>query len=418
MPAPPLAGAIEAPPPAAASLASDSKQFDADFSIKKELGRGQFGEVCLAERRADKTLYALKKTAFGVTGQPDQEKVEVEARALEQFMHPNIVRTFGAWKDGENHFCILMEFAEQGDFHTLLQRRWNENDAEGLRFLPEAELIGYFTQLADGLAHIHSKKVLHRDLKPENVFVFADGTLKIGDFGISRLLSDASMELARSAVGSPAYLSPEIIHGAPYSYKSDIWSLGVLLYRASCNKFPFDAANLAQLALKIANGSFPPVCITRSYLGVRSTCLRGSTHLTPLPPMCVAPVNSPSALAQVLAQLAPSRRVDAADRARAPHEHRRHPQPRHRPFAPAEANGRRNGRPVESGAIRGGSRRSSSARRNGGNGGDGGGGIGGSRRPGCCWRRFCIAATKAGQAYAPFAAVELVFELIELIAQQ
>jgi serine/threonine protein kinase len=91
MPAPPLAGAIEAPPPAAASLASDSKQFDADFSIKKELGRGRFGEVCLAERRADKTLYALKKTAFGVTGQPDQEKVEVEARALEQFMHPNIV---------------------------------------------------------------------------------------------------------------------------------------------------------------------------------------------------------------------------------------------------------------------------------------------------------------------------------------
>lgn len=101
-------------------------------------------------------------------------------------------------------------------------------------------------------------QVLHRDLKPENVFVTSSGQLKLGDFGIASVLG-GSTELAKTCVGSPCYLSPEIIQGLPYSYKSDVWSLGVLLYRIASNRFPFDAANLAQLALKITAGSFPPL---------------------------------------------------------------------------------------------------------------------------------------------------------------
>lgn len=100
--------------------------------------------------------------------------------------------------------------------------------------------------------------MLHRDLKPENVFVTSSGQLKLGDFGIASVLG-GSTELAKTCVGSPCYLSPEIIQGLPYSYKSDVWSLGVLLYRIASNRFPFDAANLAQLALKITAGSFPPL---------------------------------------------------------------------------------------------------------------------------------------------------------------
>ena len=119
--------------------------------------------------------------------------------------------------------------------------------------------MGYFVQLADGLAHVHSKRIVHRDLKPENVFVCAGGVLKLGDFGISRVLSLSVSELAQTVVGSPTYISPEIIHGARYSYKTDVWSLGVMLYRVASNKFPFDASNLGQLAMKITAGSFPPL---------------------------------------------------------------------------------------------------------------------------------------------------------------
>merc|ERR1719453_1971735 len=118
--------------------------------------------------------------------------------------------------------------------------------------------MGHFVQLADGLSHIHSKRVLHRDLKPENIFVYDGGVLKIGDLGIARCLT-TSIELAQTVVGSPTYISPEIIHGAQYSYKTDVWSLGVLLYKMASNRYPFDATNLAQLALKITAGSFPPL---------------------------------------------------------------------------------------------------------------------------------------------------------------
>ena len=168
------------------------------------------------------------------------------------------MRHFAAWPE-EKHFCILMEWAPHGDFASLLVQRWAEADAEGRKFLDEGEVMSYFVQLADGLAHLHEKRVLHRDLKPENVFVCDRSTLKIGDFGISRVLSLSVSELAQTVVGSPTYISPEIIHGQNYSYKTDVWSLGVMLYRISSNKFPFDASNLAQLALRITAGSFPPL---------------------------------------------------------------------------------------------------------------------------------------------------------------
>ena len=224
----------------------------------RALGRGKFGEVQLVEQKTNKSQYALKRTAFGSAGQPDRQKVEVEAKALERLQHPNVVRHFAAWTEAR-HFCILMEFAEGGDFAHHLAQRWEEADAESRRFLPEEEVMGYFVQLCDGLAHVHAKRIVHRDLKPENIFVFSNGVLKLGDFGISRVLSLSVSELAQTVVGSPTYISPEIIHGSRYSYKTDVWSLGVLLYRIASNKFPFDANNLGQLAMKITAGSFPPL---------------------------------------------------------------------------------------------------------------------------------------------------------------
>ena len=89
-----------------------------------------------------------------------------------------------------------MEYAAGGDLGTVLSRRWQAADAEGQHELPEDELMDWFVQLAEGMAHVHAMRVLHRDLKPENIFVGADGEAKIGDFGIARILQAASPSLA------------------------------------------------------------------------------------------------------------------------------------------------------------------------------------------------------------------------------
>ena len=241
------------------------------------------------EHLASGDHYALKRTQYGSLGQPDAKKVQIEAAALARLQHPNVIRYHATFAE-PGAICILMELALGGDLGMVLARRWQAADAEGQHELPEEELMDWFVQLAEGLEHVHSMRVLHRDLKPENVFVSFDGQAKIGDFGIARILqarvliaqavrvgsasvsrlgqtsplltpsnAQDTAELARTTVGSPCYLSPEIVQGASYSYKSDVWSLGVILYRMATNKFPFDAANLAQLALKITAGSFPPL---------------------------------------------------------------------------------------------------------------------------------------------------------------
>lgn len=179
---------MSAPGPSA--VPTSEAQFTAAFDVVKELGRGRFGEVMLVQEKAflraggggagsaAAKTFALKRTGFGSAGQPGREKVEVEAKALERLQHPNVIRHHAAWPE-EKHFCIMMEYAECGDFGALLSRRWAEADAAGEKALDEDEVMGYFVQLADGLAHVHERKVVHRDLKPENIFLSGAGNVKV-----------------------------------------------------------------------------------------------------------------------------------------------------------------------------------------------------------------------------------------------
>lgn len=105
---------------------------------------------------------------------------------------------------------------------------------------------------------MHDRKVLHRDIKCQNIFLTRDNIVKMGDFGIARVLNNTK-ENAKTMVGTPYYLSPEIVENRPYSFKSDIWSLGVVLYELCTLKPPFDASSLHFLALKIVRGVYPPL---------------------------------------------------------------------------------------------------------------------------------------------------------------
>ncbi len=126
------------------------------------------------------------------------------------------------------------------------------------KYFSEAQILDWFTQICLAIKHIHDRKILHRDLKSQNIFLTQNGLIKLGDFGIAKCLKN-TVEKAKTVVGTPYYLSPEIVQSKPYSFKSDIWSLGILLYEMCSLKMPFDASNLASLSLKIIKGSYNPL---------------------------------------------------------------------------------------------------------------------------------------------------------------
>ena len=122
--------------------------------------------------------------------------------------------------------------------------------------MDEKVIVNWFIQILFGLKVLHSKKVLHRDLKSANIFLTTNKTIKIGDFGISKVLDNTS---AKTFVGTPYYLSPEVCENRPYDYKSDLWSLGCILYELCTLTYPFQASNLLGLAMKILNENVKPI---------------------------------------------------------------------------------------------------------------------------------------------------------------
>jgi NIMA (never in mitosis gene a)-related kinase len=124
-----------------------------------------------------------------------------------------------------------------------------------LEYFSEEQILSWFTQICLALKHIHDRKILHRDLKSQNIFLTKRDFVKLGDFGIARVLSNTKSN-AKTIVGTPYYLSPEIIENQPYSFKSDIWSLGVLLFEMCALQPPFNATSLHQLAQRIVQGKF------------------------------------------------------------------------------------------------------------------------------------------------------------------
>jgi len=108
------------------------------------------------------------------------------------------------------------------------------------------------------MKHCHDRKILHRDLKAQNVFLQKNGIIKLGDFGIAKVLS-STVEKAVTIVGTPFYLSPELIKNSPYNFKSDIWSLGVILYELCALQPPFNGSNIHMLAMQIVSGKFSPI---------------------------------------------------------------------------------------------------------------------------------------------------------------
>ena len=168
---------------------------------------------------------------------------------------PHIVRFAGAHvADGALH--ILTEYAENGSLRQLLDRRRDRGEVLG-----EAEALDLFVQLVSGVRHLHAHKVVHRDIKPGNIFLDRRNLVRLGDFGIARVLGGAADDGAQPqrSVGTPLYLAPEVVEGKAADEKGDVWALGVVLYEMVALRPPFVADNLAALAIAISRAQHEPL---------------------------------------------------------------------------------------------------------------------------------------------------------------
>ncbi|KAJ1511864.1 G2-specific serine/threonine protein kinase [Coelomomyces lativittatus] len=195
----------------------------------------------------------------------DKERRQLvqEVNLLREFTHPNIVRYYSRYVDKQLCFIfILMEFCEGGDLASVIQLH-----RQAGTHLPEEIIWSYLAQLSLALYECHhgyaNKKgimesVLHRDIKPENVFLDAKNNIKLGDFGLSTLIRGAGDRcFAQTFVGTPFYMSPELINETGYNTKSDIWALGCLIYELCNLEPPFRAHTHHQLHEKIRLGQYP-----------------------------------------------------------------------------------------------------------------------------------------------------------------
>ncbi|KAL6749037.1 NIMA-related kinase 4 [Haematococcus lacustris] len=220
-----------------------------DFIIKEKIGSGSYGVVFKVIRKVDRVTYAMKEIDLAGMSRKEQEECIRETRVLSSLDSDFIIKYYDSFLE-RGKLYIITEYAANGNLHDYIKK-------QKLR-LPEELIWKLFVQILLGLNHMHSKKILHRDIKTLNVFLDESMNVKLGDMGVAKILSTHT-NFAKTIVGTPYYLSPELCEDKPYNEKSDVWALGVVLYECCVLRHPFDADNQGALILKILRGKYPPV---------------------------------------------------------------------------------------------------------------------------------------------------------------
>ena len=218
-----------------------------NFKIIKKVGGGSFGLVYKVLDKNDNKFYAIKRVELNDQNKDNIKEVEKEAKILKEIKSDNVVKYIDYFYEEDGSFNIVMEFCEYSDLRSYIKKFKNEN-----KKIAESVIRLIITELSNGLKDIHSNNVIHRDLKPENIFISSDHLIKIGDFGISKILDGT--DYAKTFCGTYCYMAPEIIKGEKYSKKVDIWSLGCIIYELCTLNRCFDSNNISELVNKINSG--------------------------------------------------------------------------------------------------------------------------------------------------------------------
>jgi serine/threonine-protein kinase len=223
---------------------------NARYRLESKLGSGGMSTVYLARDETLERSVAVKVLHREISDDPAQlERFRREARSVAQLSHPNVVAVIDAGEDG-GHPYIVFEYIE-GD--TLKQR----TDRAGR--LPLDEAVAYAIEIGRGLAAAHARRLVHRDVKPQNVLIDPEGRAKVTDFGIARELESDGLTKTGRVLGTTDYVSPEQAMGREVDARSDIYSLGVLLYEMLTGHVPFVAETVVGVAMKHVNEEMPNV---------------------------------------------------------------------------------------------------------------------------------------------------------------
>ena len=221
-----------------------------NFEVISKLGSGGFSKVYKVKRKIDNQVYALKKVQILNLSEKQKMSSLNEIRVLASIKSKYVVNYKEAFLDEKDStLCLVMEYADRGD----LAKRIQEQKKKG-KYFNEKDIWRVFIQLVKGLKSLHDLEILHRDIKSSNIFLFSDGTAKLGDLNVCKILSNNV--LGRTQAGTPSYAAPEVWMEKPYGLKSDIWSLGCVLYEIISLHCPFRGENVVELYNKILVGEF------------------------------------------------------------------------------------------------------------------------------------------------------------------
>jgi len=222
----------------------------------RQLGRGQYGTAHLVRR--DGQAAAAKVVFLEQLKDRDRSLALQEVEVLGRLRHPHVVLYLDSWlhegRSGQEALVSLMEFCDGGDLRAWLQGCSRRGDC-----LCEQVVLSLFVQMCAGLRYVHKHKVLHRDIKTSNLLLDAERrVVKIGDFGIARVLEETAA-VASTMLGTPYYMSPEVCKGQPYNEKSDMWSLGCVLYEMCVLRHAFESHSLLGLVYNIVSEHYDPI---------------------------------------------------------------------------------------------------------------------------------------------------------------
>jgi NIMA (never in mitosis gene a)-related kinase len=223
-----------------------------DFQILSKLGEGAYSTVYKVKRITDNHVYALKKVKLMNLSEKEKENSLHDVRILASVKSNFVVSYKEAFFDEkDNTLGIVMEFADRGDLYQQIVAH-----KKTAKFFEESDIWRIFIQLVKGLKALHDLKILHRDMKSANVFLFSNGCAKLGDLNVSKV---ARRGLGYTQTGTPYYASPEVWKDKPYDHKSDVWSLGCVLYEMITLRPPFRAKDMEGLFNKVCKGQFSKI---------------------------------------------------------------------------------------------------------------------------------------------------------------